>query len=343
MKSIVALAEKGILPDWAIRWGIRRLDAMRLRQEQQGGDPQQQRASKNRLIEELRRSPLAIETKKANEQHYEVPAAFFEHILGKRMKYSSCYWPPGVMDLNAAEESMLALTCERAALSDGMDVLDLGCGWGAFSLWAGEKYPHMRILAVSNSRLQRDFIVKACRDRKITNVEVLTEDINRFDTKRRFDCIVSVEMFEHMRNWEGLLAKIASWLKPSGRLFVHIFTHRRFAYLFEVAGDHNWLGRFFFTGGIMPSDDLMLYFQDHVALERHWTMSGRHYEKTAEAWLQNMDAKRSRIRSIFRERYGLDADLWLQRWRIFFMACAELWGFRNGREWLVSHYRFRKR
>ena len=343
MKSIIRLAERAALPDWVIRWGIRRLDGMRLRSERRGDDPERQQAAKNRLIDTLRRSPVAIETDKANEQHYEVPAAFFEHVLGCRMKYSSCYWPPGVKRLDSAEEAMLALTADRADVADGMAVLDLGCGWGAFSLWAAEKYPNSNILAVSNSRLQREFIQQVCRERGISNLEVLTCDMNRFDTERRFDRIVSVEMFEHMRNWENLLAKTAGWLNREGRLFIHIFTHRTFAYPFEIEGESNWLGRYFFTGGIMPSDDLPLYFQDHLALDHHWTLNGRHYQRTADAWLDNMDANPAAILAVFEPQYGDDATLWYQRWRIFFMACAELWGFRKGREWLVSHYRFRKR
>jgi cyclopropane-fatty-acyl-phospholipid synthase len=343
MKLVISLAERGCLPDWAIRWGIRRLDAMRLRTEERRRDPERQNQAKQRLIDTLRQGPVAVEPDKPNEQHYEVPAAFFQHVLGKRMKYSSCYWPSGVSSLDAAEDAMLALTAERAELSDGMDVLDLGCGWGAFSLWAAECYPNIRILAASNSQPQREFITQACAERGIGNVDALTKDMNRFDTQRRFDRIVSVEMFEHMRNWDRLLGKIATWLKPGGKFFVHIFSHKQFAYLFDVEGHHNWLGSHFFTGGIMPSNDLILYFQNHVTLERHWTMSGRHYEKTAEAWLQKMDANRNMVLSLFEEVYGPKAPLWVQRWRIFFMACAELWGFRQGREWLVSHYLFSTR
>jgi cyclopropane-fatty-acyl-phospholipid synthase len=319
------------------------LDAIRLRAERRGDDPERQQTAKSRLIETLRLSPVAIETDKANEQHYEVPAAFFGHVLGNKMKYSSCYWPSGVETLDGAEEAMLALTAERARLTDGMTVLDLGCGWGAFSLWAAEKYPNVDILAVSNSRLQREFIQQTCKEKGITNLEVLTCDMNRFDTKRRFDRIVSVEMFEHMRNWGNLLAKTAGWLNRDGKLFIHIFTHRTFAYPFEIEGETDWLGRYFFTGGIMPSDDLPLYFQDDLILDHHWAMNGRHYQKTADAWLRRMDANRASILSVFENQYGGDAMLWYQRWRIFFMACAELWGFRKGREWLVSHYRFRRR
>ena len=343
MKLLIDLAEKGVIPDLLIRLGIRALDRKRLAEEARKAAEAGEKGV-FRFIQNLREGPIALQVEKPKEQHYELPPAFFQKVLGKRMKYSSCYWPPSVKSLDEAEEAMLALTCERAQMEDGMEVLDLGCGWGSLSFWIAEKFPGSRVLAVSNSFPQGEFIRARASDLGLGNVEARTVDMNRFDTERRFDRVLSVEMFEHMRNWEMLLERISGWLKQDGRLFIHIFTHRRFSYLFETDGADNWMGRHFFTAGLMPADDLLPCFQDHLVPEERWRVSGTHYQKTAEAWLCRMDSQAGEIRRLFRDVYGPgEVQRWFQRWRIFFMACAELWGFRGGKEWLVSHYRLRNR
>jgi cyclopropane-fatty-acyl-phospholipid synthase len=347
------LLERDLVPDFLIRRRIRSLLAARLREEDQG-DPERQQKRLMDFIGTLAQSPVAIETAAANEQHYEVPTEFYTRVLGPHLKYSSCYFLSPAQDpdtahaenLEAAEARMLALTCERARIGNGQKILELGCGWGSLSLWMAANYPESCITAVSNSRTQKQHIDEQARLRGLRNLEVITCDVNQlgFPAGTRFDRVVSVEMFEHMRNYDALLERVASWMAPRATLFVHIFAHREFAYAFEVRDDSDWMARYFFTGGVMPSDDLLLYFQRNVALVSHWHVPGWHYQLTSEAWLQNMDRHKRQLMPVLARTYGEpQARRWWVYWRVFFMACAELWGYRGGREWQVSHYLFEKR
>ncbi len=347
----VELVERGLVPDFVTRHGIRRLLAARLAQERAraGGSRD---AWLERFVAELRASPVAVHTDAANAQHYEVPARFYELALGPHLKYSSCWFETAETPLGAAEAAMLALTCERAGIADGQHVLELGCGWGSLTLWMAEHYPTAEIVAVSNSASQREHVLARCRERGLANVRVVTCDVNVLDAERLaaaggappFDRVVSVEMFEHVRNYAALLARIASWMTVDARLFVHVFCHREHAYPFETDGDDDWMARHFFTGGIMPSMDLLPRFDDDLLCERTWWVPGTHYARTAEAWLVNLDAARERARDVLAGVHGAaGADRALRRWRMFFLACAELFAWDGGDAWGVAHHLFRRR
>lgn len=328
----VRLAEAGLIPLAGLRWGVRRQLQIRLEEAQTG-------PSVAAFKEELESSPIAMVPEKANEQHYEVPPEFFEVVLGPQLKYSGAYWPQSAQTLADAEKAMLELTCERAGLVDGQDILELGCGWGSLTLHMARSFPNSTITAVSNSAPQRRFIEARAPD----NVRVVTADMNDVGfPERQFDRVVSVEMFEHMRNYKELFKRIHSWLRPDGRVFVHVFCHRQFAYPYEAEGENNWMARHFFTGGIMPSLDLLPRFDEHFETEDRWAVSGEHYSKTARAWRENLEARREEVWPILERTYG-DAKTWYHRWRLFFLACEELFGFHGGSEWLVGHYRFSPR
>ncbi|MDP1745272.1 MAG: class I SAM-dependent methyltransferase [Bacteroidota bacterium] len=338
-----SLLEKNKIPDILIRKGIRSLLKERLAQENKGNTETQQ-THFMKLVEELKNSPIAVNTVDANEQHYEVPTKFYQYCLGKHLKYSSGYWKDGVTDIDTSEKDMLELTCQRAELQDGQNVLELGCGWGSLSLFMASRFPKSTFTVLSNSRTQKLYIDEQVINRGIKNLTVVTADINVFNIDAIFDRIVSVEMFEHMRNYQKLMHKASGFLKAEGKLFVHIFTHKEYAYKFEVIDESDWMSKYFFTGGIMPSDHLLLYFNEHMSIEQHWHVNGTHYSKTSEAWLGNMDKHKNEIMPMFETTYGKEQALkWWVYWRIFYMSCAELWRYNDGNEWMVSHYLFKKK
>ncbi|XP_013397285.1 (S)-coclaurine N-methyltransferase [Lingula anatina] len=312
-----------------------------------GGDVEKQLAFKKRLIAKLKSSPvIAIETTTANQQHYEVPTEFYKACLGKRLKYSSCFWPPGTQTLEQAEDAGLKQICERAQLQDGQRVLDLGCGWGSLGLYICEKFPNCQVTCVSNSRTQREHIQREAEKRGFgRRLQAITCDANVYNTETRFDRVISIEMMEHMKNLEKLLERVASWLKPDGLLLTQILCHRSFPYEFDVrkGSDTEWMARNFFSGGTMQSADLFLYFQKDLQVIDQWIMNGKHYTKTLEAWLERLDQNIDTVKSILKETYDSEADQNLFNWRMFFMFTAEVFGYKDGNEWLLAFHLFRKR
>ena len=340
--TFIQLSEHGLMPDFIIRAGIRNLCKKRLEQCKIE-DCEKNAELAEEYLRQVDQSALAVETDKANKQHYEVPAEFYHLVLGKNLKYSCCCYQSGTHGLNQAEDQALELTCQRAELEDGQDILELGCGWGSLSLWMAKNFPNSRIRSISNSNSQREYIMKMASERGLGNLEVVTSDVNLFQTDQFYDRVVSVEMFEHVRNHRQLFDRIHGWLKTGGKLFTHVFCHRSTSYPFVVEGEDDWMSRHFFSGGTMPADELFLRICGKLELEHRWRWSGTHYAKTSEDWLLNLDHNKDAAIAIFsKDQSKKDAHKSFHRWRIFFLACAETFAYAKGQEWWVSHYLFAK-
>ncbi len=335
--NLVAAVERLPFPDAVTRAGIAMLVGRTSRRLDQVGP-----AAERDFAMAMAAQPIALHPEAANAQHYELPAAFFSHVLGPRRKYSCCLYD-GADTLVEAEERALAETVAHAQLADGQRILELGCGWASLSLWMAETFPHADITAVSNSRLQREYIEAEATRRGLSRLRVITADMNDFAAEERFDRVVSVEMWEHMSNWPKLLRRVNDWLTQEGRLFLHVFSHRTMPYQFDHADRSDWIAQHFFTGGMMPSHGLIHHVDGPFAVEAEWRWNGAHYRRTAEEWLANYDANAGAIDAILREVYGREAKVWKRRWRIFFLATAGLFGARGGSEWGISHYRLRPR
>ncbi len=340
MNIAIEAAERGWLPDSVVRAGIRSLLRNRLNgQQQQPGSKGED--ALERHLEAMRTSPIAVSIAAANEQHYQVPVEFFRLVLGPNLKYSCSSWAGDVKSLADAEAATLAITVDRAEIASGMRVLDLGCGWGSFSLWVAEHYPDVEVQAVSNAVGQRRYIEFERDRRGLANLTVVTADMNTFVPEGSFDRVVSIEMFEHMRNYERLVSRISTWLRPGGALFVHLFCHRQHCYFFEVESAGDWMAKHFFTGGMMPAEGLVPRTCSPLSVERQWRMGGRDYERTAGAWLDNLDSRRQLVEQCLSEAGSVEPGREVERWRLFFLACAELFGYKNGEEWFVAHYQLR--
>ena len=352
-ERLIDWAERGWVPDPLLRLGIRNLLKKRLAKEDLGSAEANSNSARQ-LAEQFSQGPIAELTEIANEQHYEVPAALYELMLGPHRKYSSCCWEKSddrpVVQLSDAELRALEVTIERAGLANGQDVLELGCGWGSLSLFMAARFPDSNITAVSNSASQREYILSQADSRGLSNLQVITCDMNDFATNHQFDRVVSVEMFEHMKNYRELLKRISGWLKDDGKLFVHIFCHKELTYAFQDEGEADWMARYFFSGGVMPGESFLRLFDEDLQVAEQWKWNGRNYQRTCEAWLKNMDVRKGEIMPVLEGTYGTgDATRWFHRWRMFHLAigigsaCSELFGFDGGNEWYVSHYLFEKK
>lgn len=346
VKNFVKVLEHGYMPDAITRVGIRSLVKQRLNESFEKTNHDSQYIK--HYAQSLRESPLAIMTKKANEQHYEVPTEFYDLSLGQHKKYSSCYWDKNTKSLEEAEQRALDISIEHAGVQDGMRVLELGCGWGSLSLELGKRFPNSQIVAVSNSKTQKEYIDNKARERGLKNITVLTRDLgfesNYHFGEEKFDRVMSIEMMEHLRNYDLFFKSIAPSMKDDGKFFIHIFTHKEIPYFFETEGEDNWMGKHFFSGGQMPSRDLFDEFNKDLVVEKKWDWNGEHYSKTLEAWLDNTDDEKDRVLSMFKKTYGEGSEVvWYNRWRVFFMSCSELFKYNNGEEWGVTHYLMKKK
>uniref|UniRef100_A0A7S3DNC6 Polyketide synthase methyltransferase domain-containing protein n=1 Tax=Entomoneis paludosa TaxID=265537 RepID=A0A7S3DNC6_9STRA len=346
-ESFIPMVKMGLVPDFLIRFGIR-VQLYNHLNVLAADNVETELKNKTEIVHKLKTMPIAIATDEANEQHYEVPAKFYDLCLGPRKKYSSGLWPNKDTTFEESEVAMLEHYCQLAGVEDGMSIVDLGCGWGSLTLHLAERYPNAKITGISNSHSQREYILNTAKERgyNVGNITIVTcnvsDDKGALDVVKGNDRVMTVEMFEHMKNYDHLMEKVNGFLKPGGKLFVHIFTHKDYTYHF----DKGWMSDNFFTGGTMPSDDLLLYFANHFKIENHWRVNGTNYEKTSNGWLDYLDKswKSGELKPVLAQAYGEGNEReWYVNWRLFFLACAELWGLENGNEWIVSLYLFERR
>ena len=333
------LLARGLIPDWILRRGVRSQGKERLNMMNKVDSTKEY----SKFINEASTGNIAVNTDDANNHHYEVDSEFFKYCLGKNLKYSCCFWDENTLDLDAAEDNMLEIYSKRAEITDGMNILDIGCGWGSLSLFLAQKYPKSEITGVSNSSSQKIFIDSVASERNISNLNIITRDINDFRTEEKYDRILSIEMFEHTKNTKKLMNLINDWLNPNGLFFMHVFAHKENPYYFDRDQKNAWMAKYFFTGGMMPNHNLFKDLKSNLEYQKSWILSGEHYERTSNAWLDKMDQNKSKILSLFeRSNSSSVAKRKFHFWRLFYIACAEIFGYDNGNEWVVSHHLFKK-